>query len=122
MLKTLLTLADLLRRRSLFFVFFFIWVRWTLPRFRYDQLMSLGWKFMLPLALAYIVVIAGVDRSALDARRAFGADSWQFALDLLVRERRAARAVLFGVARSRPHRSAPRTRGSTSAISTSCAR
>ena len=41
-----------------FFIFFFIWVRWTLPRFRYDQLMSLGWKFMLPTAIAYIVIVA----------------------------------------------------------------
>lgn len=38
------------------FIFFFMWVRWTIPRFRYDQLMDLGWKVLIPLAIANIVV------------------------------------------------------------------
>lgn len=39
-------------------LFFFIWVRWSLPRFRYDQLMSLGWKVMFPLSLLNIIWVA----------------------------------------------------------------
>lgn len=56
-LKTLATLVAMLAKVG-FFIFVFMWVRWTLPRFRYDQLMSLGWSVMLPVALAYIVIIA----------------------------------------------------------------
>jgi NADH-quinone oxidoreductase subunit H len=40
------------------FLFFFIWIRWTLPRFRYDQLMDLGWKFFIPLGFANIFLAA----------------------------------------------------------------
>ncbi|MDO8462019.1 MAG: NADH-quinone oxidoreductase subunit NuoH [Deltaproteobacteria bacterium] len=48
--------ATVFLAKILFFCFLFVWVRWTLPRFRYDQLMRFGWQFMLPLALFNILV------------------------------------------------------------------
>ena len=42
------------------FIFLFMWVRWTIPRFRYDQLMHLGWRILIPLALFNMLVTGGV--------------------------------------------------------------
>lgn len=42
--------------KILLFIFFFIWVRWTIPRFRYDQLMKLGWNILIPLSIINIVI------------------------------------------------------------------
>ena len=38
------------------FIFFYMWVRWTIPRFRYDQLMNLGWKILIPLSILNIII------------------------------------------------------------------
>jgi NADH-quinone oxidoreductase subunit H len=47
-----------LMAKVMFFCWLYVWVRWTLPRFRYDQLMRFGWRFLLPLALANLLVTA----------------------------------------------------------------
>ena len=49
-----------LMAKVIFFLFLFMWVRWTIPRFRYDQLMNLGWKKLLPLAIANMLITAVV--------------------------------------------------------------
>ena len=46
--------------KVLFFLFVYIWVRAAFPRYRYDQLMRLGWKVFLPLSLAWVVFVSGV--------------------------------------------------------------
>ena len=58
-LTTILGTAALFVK-IIFFLFFFMWVRWTIPRFRYDQLMRLGWNIMIPLALANMLITGAI--------------------------------------------------------------
>jgi NADH-quinone oxidoreductase subunit H len=85
-LKSLLT-GLLFLGKIMFFIFTFMWVRWTLPRFRYDQLMSLGWKVLLPMMLLYIIIVATavlVFRSmGLEQVRWFGVSAFGLSLFLM---------------------------------------
>ena len=55
-IANVLAVLSILAKTS-FFIFFFMWVRWTIPRFRYDQLMNLGWKILFPLAIVNILLV-----------------------------------------------------------------
>lgn len=56
---TLISFAVIMAKIS-FMLFVFLWIRWTIPRFRYDQLMNLGWKKLIPLALVNMIITAAV--------------------------------------------------------------
>ena len=77
-MKTLLTFPVFVLK-LLFFIFLFMWIRWTVPRFRYDQLMSLGWKTLLPMSIGYIIVVAaailGLDMLGMPR-------DWRFAMSM----------------------------------------
>ncbi len=49
-----------LMTKTVFFIFVYMWIRWTIPRFRYDQLMHLGWRSLIPLAILNMVVTGGL--------------------------------------------------------------
>jgi NADH-quinone oxidoreductase subunit H len=65
--------------KLLVFLFIFVWFRATLPRYRYDQLMDLGWKVMIPLALGWMLIVAAL-RVASDRNLSF----WQTAAVVVV--------------------------------------
>ncbi len=70
-LQTVVTGAVMFAK-TFFWLFFFMWVRWTLPRFRYDQLMALGWKVLMPMGLGYVMLVA----TGLWAMDAAGLTGW----------------------------------------------
>ena len=86
--------------KTLAFIFFFIWLRGTLPRMRYDQFMSFGWKVLIPVSLAWIVVVCVVRRLRTDGMLDPDLLLWGavasgvvFLLTFLIPERKKAKPV-----------------------------
>jgi len=104
--KTLLTFLAFAVKTG-FFILVFIWIRWTLPRFRYDQVMHLGWKVMLPTALGYVLVVAATIL-LLDQ---FQVEGVAFGLALALVSGAATVVFLFLVDRGRIIRGTPGTQG-----------
>jgi NADH-quinone oxidoreductase subunit H len=92
LLQTVAT-GGMMFLKTFFWLFFFMWIRWTLPRFRYDQLMALGWKVLMPIGLAYVMLVA----TALWALDALGVAGWTGRLAVLTGINLALGYVIFVV-------------------------
>ncbi len=90
LLQTVAT-GGMMFLKTFFWLFFFMWIRWTLPRFRYDQLMALGWKVLMPIGLAYVMLVA----TALWALDALGVAGWTGRLAVLTGINLALGYVIF---------------------------
>jgi NADH-quinone oxidoreductase subunit H len=88
-----------LQLKVLLMVFFFMWVRWSFPRFRYDQLMSIGWKIMIPLGLVNLLVSAV-------AQEFLGAEN--YALKAIVAWLLVAACFAYGIMKVNPQGAASR--------------
>jgi NADH-quinone oxidoreductase subunit H len=78
--------------KTMLIIFVFMWVRWSLPRFRFDQLMMIAWRALIPISLALLMVTAVVVYLFAGSERAFGRLNGRMALALLV-----ANAALLGL-------------------------